>query len=116
MTTIHHGLPPTLSGVGSGSADKTQATQGQSAQAQTPELQGSDSPSSAVQITPAAQLMANLEQQIASTPEVDQSQVDSIRQALSNGSYQIIPARIADGLLAAQNFASQAGAARLTTD
>ena len=34
--------------------------------------------------------------------------MDSIRQALSNGSYQIDSSRVADGLLAAQKFDAQA--------
>jgi negative regulator of flagellin synthesis FlgM len=60
-----------------------------------------------VQITPAAQLLANVEQQLANTPEVDQGRVDAIRQALNNGTYQVDSSRVADGLLAAQRFDAQ---------
>ncbi len=110
MTTIHDGLEAGL-GLIPGSADRTQATQGktaeQASQAQTPP---SIAQASEVNITPTAQLMAGLEQQLASTPAIDQSRVDSIGQALSNGSYQIDAGRIADGLLSAQKFDAQASA------
>ena len=99
MTTIHHGLDV--------NAPRTQAAPGQTAQAQT-QAQTQAQPGvvapAEVEITPTAQLLANLEQQLAGTPDLDQSRVDSIRQALSNGSYQLDSSRVADGLLAAQKF------------
>ena len=105
MTTIHHGLDLNgPGGLGSGSTDKTQAAPGQTAQAQP----GVAAPPAEVEITPTAQLLANLEQQIAGTPDINQSHVDAIRQALSNGSYQVDSSRVADGLLAAQKFDAQA--------
>ena len=113
MTTIHTGLEASL-GLSAGSADKTQAAQGKAAdqisQVQTSQVQtgAATGQSSEVDITPTAQLMASLEQQVASTPDVDQSRVDSISQSLSNGSYQIDSGRIADGLLSAQKFEAQA--------
>jgi negative regulator of flagellin synthesis FlgM len=110
VTTIHNGLEASL-GLSSGSADKTQATQSKTAD-QTSQVQTSAATGQPgeVDITSAAQLMASLEQQLASTPEVDQSRVDSISQALSNGSYQVDVRRIADGLLSAQKFDAQASA------
>jgi negative regulator of flagellin synthesis FlgM len=110
VTTIHTGLEASL-GLSAGSADKTQATQGKAAD-QTSQVQttAATGQSSEVDITPTAQLMASLEQQVASTPAIDQSRVDSISQALSNGSYQIDSGRIADGLLSAQKFDAQASA------
>jgi negative regulator of flagellin synthesis FlgM len=109
VTTIHHGLDVSgPGGLGSGSADKTQAAAGQTQQSQTQAPAGTVSQSAEVQITPTAQLLATLEQQIASTPDVNQSRVDSIRQALSDGSYRIDSSRVADGLLAAQKFDAQA--------
>ncbi len=109
MTTIHHGLNVNgPGGLGSGSADKTQAAAGQTAQSQTPAQPGTAGPPTEVEITSTAQLLATLEQQIASAPDINQSRVDSIRQALSNGSYQIDSSRVADGLLAAQKFDAQA--------
>jgi negative regulator of flagellin synthesis FlgM len=110
VTTIHNGLETSL-GIGSGAADKAQAAQSQAASAQQSQVQsGSATQPGEVQITQAAQLMADLEQQISSTPDIDQSRVDSIRQSLSNGSYQVSSSSIADGLLAAQNFDAQASA------
>jgi len=109
VTIIHNNLDVSLSGVGSAAADKTQTTQGATAdQVQTQAQTGATTQTSEVQITSTAQMMASLEQQISSTPDVDQSRVDSIRQALSNGSYQPDAGRIADGLLAAQKFDAEA--------
>ena len=110
MTSIHNGLEASL-GLTSGSADKTQAAQGKTAE-QTSQLQtnAATGQSGEVDITSTAQLMASLEQQLASTPDLDQSRVDSISQALSNGSYQVDAGRITDGLLSAQKFDAQASA------
>jgi negative regulator of flagellin synthesis FlgM len=108
VTIIHHGLDVNPSGLGSAATDKTQPAQGQGASLQTLTQAGLDNSQPEVQITPAAQLLANVEQQLANTPEVDQGRVDAIRQALSNGTYQIDSSRVADGLLAAQNFDAQA--------
>jgi flagellar biosynthesis anti-sigma factor FlgM len=108
VTTIHHGLDSNLAGIGSGSTDKTKATQGQAVQAQTPALSGATPDSGAVDITPTAQLLANVAQQISDAPDIDHSRVDSIRQALSTGAYQINSSQVADGLLAAQRFDAQA--------
>jgi negative regulator of flagellin synthesis FlgM len=109
VTRIHHGLDVNVPGApGSGSADKTQAAPGQTTQPQTQAQPGLVSQPAEVQITPTAQLLASLEQQISSTPDINQSRVDPIRQALSDGSYQVDSSRVADGLLAAQKFDAQA--------
>jgi negative regulator of flagellin synthesis FlgM len=109
VTRIHHGLDVNgPGGLSSGSADKTQAAPGQTAQPQTQPQAGAASQSAEVEITPTAQLLATLEQQIASTPDISHSRVDPISQALSNGSYQIDSSRVADGLLAAQKLDAQA--------
>jgi negative regulator of flagellin synthesis FlgM len=110
VTIIHNGLEASL-GLIPGSADKTQAAQGKTAD-QTSQTQTSTSTSqpSEVDITPAAQLLAGLEQQLAGAADVDQTRVDAISQSLSNGSYQIDAGRIADGLISAQKFDAQAGA------
>lgn len=109
MTTIHTGLEASV-GLTAGSAEQTQATQSKSADQGSPIQTATATQPNEVDITPAAQLMANLEQQLASTPEVNQGRVDSISQALSNGSYQVDARRVADGLLAAQKFDAQASA------
>lgn len=107
MTSIHHGLAVGPTGLGAGATDKTQSTQGQGAALQTPGQPGSEAPPPQVQITPAAQLLANVDQQLAHTPEVDQGRVDAIRQALSQGTYQLDSGRVANGVLAADRFAAQ---------
>jgi negative regulator of flagellin synthesis FlgM len=108
VTIIHHGLPVAPSGLGA-ATDKTQSTQGQGTPLQTQGQPATDAPPPEVQITPAAQLLANVDQQLANTPEIDQGRVDAIRQALSNGSYQIDSGRVADGVLAAQRLDAQVG-------
>jgi negative regulator of flagellin synthesis FlgM len=113
MTTIQHRPDPGLAGIGLGSADKTQTASGLNVQTQAqPQGQpGIVAQPGEVDITPTAQRLAQVEQRISSTPEVDQGRVDAIRQALSNGSYQVDAARVADGVLAAQKFDAQAAAA-----
>jgi flagellar biosynthesis anti-sigma factor FlgM len=111
VTTIHHGqgvIGP--GGLGTGATDKTQGAQTQASQGQTQAVAESGTAPGEVEITPTAQLLANLAQQIAGTPDSDQSRVDSIRQALVSGSYSIDSSRVADGLLAAQKFDAQAAA------
>jgi len=111
VTTIHRGQDVNgLAGLGAGATDRTQTAPTQSAPPQSP-LQPAPSQPGEVEITPTAQLLANLEQQISSVPDVNQSRVDAIRQALDNGSYQIDSGRVADGLLAAQKFDAQAATA-----
>jgi negative regulator of flagellin synthesis FlgM len=111
VTTIHHGQGVTgPSGLGAGAADRTQTAQTQASQVQTQIEPGSSSQPGEVEITPTAQLLATVAQQIAGTPDIDRSRVDSIRQALASGSYQIDASRVADGLLAAQKFDAQAAA------
>jgi negative regulator of flagellin synthesis FlgM len=103
VTIIHRGLDVSAAGLGTGAADKTQAGQGQGTSAQTQAQPDAANPQE-VQITPAALLLANVEQQLAKTPAVDQNRVDSLRQALSNGTYQVDSGRVADGVLTAQRF------------
>ena len=82
MTTIHHGLDVNV--------PTTQAAPGQTGQAQTQ-----------VQAQPGKPVEAASAPQPPRPPE-------PIRQALSNGSYQVDAGRVADGLLAAQKFDAQA--------
>jgi len=110
VTIIHRGLDVNAAGLGTGAADKTQAGQGQGASAQAQAQPDGSAPAQEVQITPAALLLANVEQQLAKTPAVDQNRVDAIRQALSNGTYQVDSGRVADGVLAAQRFDAQVAA------
>ena len=111
MTIIQHNQGVTGSGsLGAGAAEKTQTAPNPASQLLTQAPPGSASQPGEVEITPTAQLLAGLAQQIAATPDIDQSRVDAVRQALGGGSYQIDSSRIADGLLAAQKIDAQAAA------
>lgn len=52
-----------------------------------------------VSITNTASDLLALENQLRELPGIDQARVDSIREAISNGSYEVDPARIVDSLL-----------------
>jgi negative regulator of flagellin synthesis FlgM len=111
VTIIHHSHGVTSpGGLGAAATDKTQTAPNQAAPTRTQAEPGSGTQPGEVEITPTAQLLANVAQQLADTPAVDQSRVDSIRQALASGSYQIDSSRVADGLLAAQKIDAQAAA------
>jgi negative regulator of flagellin synthesis FlgM len=63
---------------------------------------GTDSGNSAagdVHITGTAAHLADLEQTIKDMPAVDEAKVAAISSALAEGRYQIVPERIADGLM-----------------
>ncbi len=53
-----------------------------------------------VNLTDAAQQLKKLEASLASVPVVDAQRVESIRQAIANGSYEINPERVAEQMLA----------------
>jgi negative regulator of flagellin synthesis FlgM len=113
VTIIQHSQGVTGPGsLGAGAADKTQTAPNLATQPQTqaPSGSGTQAQPGEVEITPTAQLLAGLAQQIAATPDIDQSRVDAVRQALGGGSYQINSSRIADGLLTAQKIDAQAAA------
>lgn len=57
--------------------------------------QGSDQ----LSLTTSAQLLKELNEAVAATPEVDASRVEAIKQAIADGSYQVDAGRIADQLL-----------------
>ena len=52
-----------------------------------------------VRITSTASLLSHLQRSLAMRPAVDQSRVDSIRNALANGTYKIDSNKIASGLI-----------------
>ena len=107
MTIIHRGLQTGPTSIESGTTDKTSQTAGSPTLAQTSTQSSPNNGSSQVEITSAAQLLSNIEQQLTQVPQVDQNRVDAISQALSDGSYQMDSGRTADGLLAAQRFDAQ---------
>lgn len=56
-------------------------------------------PANPVRITDQARTLAALEQTVNSLPVVNEAKVARIRQAIEDGSYQVVPERIADKLL-----------------
>ena len=50
-------------------------------------------------LTSSAQLLKELNDAVAAAPEVDQSRVDAIKQAIADGTYDVDAGRIADKLL-----------------
>lgn len=52
-----------------------------------------------ISLTPTAQQLRGLEQQIADQPVVDTQKVDAVKEALANGSFEINPDRIASKLM-----------------
>jgi negative regulator of flagellin synthesis FlgM len=61
--------------------------------------EGASKPANPVQITDQARQLAALEQTVNSLPVVNEAKVARIRQAIEDGSYQVVPERIADKLL-----------------
>jgi negative regulator of flagellin synthesis FlgM len=64
-----------------------------------------------VQLSPLATTLQKAEAALAQTPEVDQSRIEEIKQAIRGGQFKIDTSRIADGLIAdvRQMLDSQAG-------
>ena len=50
-------------------------------------------------LTSSAQLLKELSEAVAASPDVDPSRVEAIRQAIADGTYQVDAQRIADKLL-----------------
>ena len=62
-----------------------------------------------VHITDSAKQLAALEQAIRTLPDVDEARVNEIRQAISEGSYQVSPERIADKLIRVEQELQRGG-------
>lgn len=78
---------------GEASASRTEASP---AQQQT----GQSSTGDTVSLTQTAAQLQSLQNSLAELPVVDTQRVESIRQAIADGSYEIDAGRIADGILA----------------
>ncbi|MAT64210.1 MAG: flagellar biosynthesis anti-sigma factor FlgM [Gammaproteobacteria bacterium] len=82
-----------------GAGTGTQAGQG-TAENKAAESQGNPASSrDTVSLTPQAQQLRDLESRIADLPEVDSNRVNTIRDAIANGSYEIDANRIAEKLM-----------------
>lgn len=64
-----------------------------------PQQQPQGGEQSKVELSPLSSSLSKAEAAIASTPIVDRARVDEIRQAMSEGRFQVDPGKIADGLI-----------------
>lgn len=64
-----------------------------------PAGEGAATSASPVRITDQARQLAALEQTMSTLPVVNEAKVAAIRSAIDDGSYQVVPERIADKLL-----------------
>jgi negative regulator of flagellin synthesis FlgM len=94
-----------LSGTAAGSTHKTSSS---TANPSTNTSQdAAQEPHKEVRITSTASLLSHLQRSLASRPAVDQSRVDSIRNALANGTYKIDSNKIAGGLIDSERALSK---------
>lgn len=61
-----------------------------------------------VELTGLGSRLQELTQAVAEVPEVDKARVAQVRQALTDGSYQVEPEAVADKLLAMENLLGSA--------
>jgi negative regulator of flagellin synthesis FlgM len=64
-----------------------------------PAADGASKPASPVRITDQARQLAALEQAMNALPVVNEAKVAALRTAIEDGSYKVVPERIADKLL-----------------
>ena len=62
-----------------------------------------------VSLTPTAQQLRSLEEQIANQPVVDTQKVNAVRDALSNGSFEIDPSSIAGKMMSLERAMTNMG-------
>jgi len=88
---IRTGLNPTTSQGSRVSADNAK---------QQPAAPAADSASaeSGIQLSAEAQLLSRLEGKANAAPDIDQARVDSLREAIQNGSYEIDNSSLADSI------------------
>lgn len=63
------------------------------------ERPASPAPADQVSLTPTAQQLRGLEQQIADQPVVDTQKVNTVKEALASGSFEIDPTRVAGKMM-----------------
>lgn len=96
-TEINNVSGSVIGNVGTGNA--AQSGQG-TAENKAAESQGNPASSrDTVSLTPQAQQLRDLENRIAELPEVDSGRVNSIKDAIADGSYEIDANRIAEKLM-----------------
>lgn len=60
---------------------------------------GSVSSEDTVSLSQGSQQVSSLQQQLKSSPQIDQAKVDSIKQEIANGNYPLDAAKIAENLI-----------------
>jgi negative regulator of flagellin synthesis FlgM len=89
-----------VSGIRSGGRVETERKDKSVDTSSSPVDNASRAVSDAVEFSAAAQQLLSLKDELASLDSVDMGRVDEIRQAISNGSYEIDTQKIAESLLA----------------
>jgi len=98
MTIDINGLPPSQpQGTGHGAAVNSPQDQNGGAN---PAAGGPGKPGDKVSLTDTAKQLQGLADHVAQLPAVDSQRVDAIRQAVTNGTYQVHPQRVADKMVA----------------
>ena len=81
-----------------GNAKETQAT-GVSQRIEAKSNSAGTPQNDTVELTSGAKLLERLEKSLDSIPEIDQSRVDAVKQAIASGDYEVDADKIADALL-----------------
>jgi len=94
-----------LSGTPASSTNKTAPSTPQASANTTQDA--TQQPQKEVTITSTASLLSHLQRSLATRPAVDQNRVDSIRNALANGTYKVDSHKIAGGLIDSERSLSK---------
>ena len=95
-------MPHDINGINSGrssASNDRSVTSIRSEQSKSGASTGSVSSTDTVHLTDMASRLQSLEQKLANQPEVDQTHVNQIRDAISRGEYRIDPDRVADKMM-----------------
>ena len=95
-------MPQDISGINSGRSHQSNDRQVSSVKSDSGSSTSSSQSSTAgdsVQLTDMAGRLRSLEQKLATQPDVDQSHVNEIRDAISRGEYKVDPDRVADKMM-----------------
>jgi len=96
-----------LGGTAAGSTHKTSSSTSTSNPSSNTTQDATQEPQKEVRITSTASLLSHLQRSLAARPAVDQSRVDSISNALANGTYKVDSHKIASGLIDSERALSK---------
>jgi len=100
MPTDIHGLPPASLPP---SGDRPRVKDGQQESGSSTARSENPAPTDTVSLTDVGMRLAEVGRVLESAPVVDVQRVNEVKQAVSEGRYQVDPARVADKLLAFEN-------------